>query len=272
MQVYKVGDLKKVIREGIKDFKPVFGQGVEAGNKKNNEKAYSAAREATKNYDGGLTRSRRNKPERPVDDNWGMSDLQYDSVSSDQKKRFASQMKGHTSVENEKLHKNEPYGNADYGTDDDVKRLKDHAQAKKDGRDKATEIGLTGRELDKKEVEKLRQLGLESKQIKRLKFKRVTFLSEGHMLSNIPDDYKKEGNKFLMKDNSDNEYLVEWHKDAPNVTKKPNLTQINEEKERMKKLWNYEHQDFFKSTTAQSRIQENDNFSDVLNKARKLMK
>ena len=92
------------------------------------------------------------------------------------------------------------------------------------------------------------------------------------MLSNIPDDYKKEGNKFLMKDNSDNEYLVEWHKDAPNVTKKPNLTQINEEKERMKKLWNYEHQDFFKSTTAQSRIQENDNFSDVLNKARKLMK
>ena len=40
----------------------------------------------------------------------------------------------------------------------------------------------------------------EGKKINVLKFKKVQFISESHMLSHVPDEYKNEGNVFYMQD------------------------------------------------------------------------
>jgi hypothetical protein len=111
----------------------------------------------------------------------------------------------------------------------------------------------------------------ESKKIKMLTFKNTQFISEGHMMSRIPDEYKTEGNKFIMKDSSDNQYLVEWHKEEPMVTKKPNMTLVNEQKERIKQLWGYKSAEA-KTSTSNFRVQEDKSFADMVDKARKLMK
>ena len=92
------------------------------------------------------------------------------------------------------------------------------------------------------------------------------------MLSKVPDELKVEGKRFIMKDTADNEYLVEWTDKEPNVTKKLNKTQVNEEMKRIKSLYGYKSKDYFTTTNSQSRMNENKEFSDMLNKARKLMK
>jgi hypothetical protein len=180
-------------------------------------------------------------------------------------------MKGYVSKDAETKHKGEPFGNADFDDNGNIyKAAKEHAQLVKKGKDAATEIGLTGRELNKNEVEKLRTTMGESKKIKMLTFKNTQFISEGHMMSRIPDEYKTEGNRFVMKDSADNQYLVEWHTNEPMVTKKPNMKLVNEQKERMKELWGYKSAEA-KTSTSSFRIQEDKGFNDMVNKARKLM-
>ena len=92
------------------------------------------------------------------------------------------------------------------------------------------------------------------------------------MLSKVPDEFKVEGKTFIMKDSSNNEYLVEWTADKPNVTKRLNKTVVNEEMNRIKALYNYKSKDYFNNTTPKSRVNENKEFSDVLGRARQLMK
>ena len=72
-----------------------------------------------------------------------------------------------------------------------------------------------------------------------------------------------------MRDGADNQYLVEWTAKEPNVTKKLNMTLVNEQKERMKQLWGYKSAEA-KTSTSSFRIQENNEFADMVRKARKL--
>jgi hypothetical protein len=266
-----VGELRRILNEETKnEFKP-----VQFGNKESaeiNRKAYSDIKKETEKYDGGLT-SKTQKVSGGINatDNKGMHDLEYDNINKPFKDRVKSQMKGYVSKDAEDKHKNDEFGNADFDKDGKIyDAAKDHAEAVKKGKDAAVEIGLTGRELNKNEVEKQRETMGESKKIKMLTFKNTQFLSEGHMMTRIPDEYKTEGNKFIMKDSSDNQYLVEWHKKEPMVTKKVNMTLVNEQKERMKQLWGYKSVEA-KTSTASFRIQENNEFSDMVKKARKLM-
>jgi hypothetical protein len=180
-------------------------------------------------------------------------------------------MKGYASKDAEDKHKGEPFGNATFDDNGNIyNAAKEHAKLVKQGKDAATEIGLTGRELNKNEVEKLRTTMGESKKIKMLTFKNTQFISEGHMMTRIPDEYKKEGNRFVMKDSADNQYLVEWHAKEPMVSKKPNMKLVNEQKERMKELWGYKSAEA-KTSTSSFRVQEDKGFNDMVNKARKLM-
>ena len=86
------------------------------------------------------------------------------------------------------------------------------------------------------------------------------------MMQRIPDTFKVEGKKFIMKDKVNNEYLVEWGEE-PKVT---NKSKINEQKNRIHQLFNYERGE--STTSSQSRLTEDTKFSDILGKARKLMK
>ena len=267
--VINVGELRKKINESQNEFKPVV---FNKQNKSINTQAYSDIEKDTKKYDGGLT----NKTQKVggginATDNKGMHDLTYDNINKPFQDRVKSQMKGYVSKDAEDKHKDDEFGNATFDKEGKTyDAAKDHAEAVKKGKDAAVEIGLTGRELNKTEVEKQRETMGESKKIKMLTFKNTQFISEGHMMTMIPDEHKTEGNRFIMKDSSDNQYLVEWHSNEPMVSKKPNMTLVNEQKERMKQLWGYKSAEA-KTSTSNFRIQEDKTFSDMVNKARKIM-
>ena len=269
IQKIKVGELRRVLREGNESKPVVFGVD---DTKKTNEKAYSDIKKETEKYDGGLTKKNSKKLGGGISatDNKGMHDLVYDNISKPFKDRIKSQMKGYVSKDAEDKHKNDEFGNATFDKDENIyNAAKEHAKAVKQGKDTAAEIGLTGRELNKNDIEKNTETMEESKKIKMLSFKNTKFLSEGHMMTMIPDEFKVEGKRFIMRDGADNQYLVEWTAKEPNVTKKLNMTLVNEQKERMKQLWGYKSAEA-KTSTSNFRIQENNEFTDMVRKARKL--
>lgn len=265
-----VGELRRVLSEAKNEMKPVvFGQEETASI---NKKAYSDIKKETEKYDGGLSKEKKEIGGGIKDtDNKGMHDLQFDNINQPFKERVKSQMKGYVSKDAEDKHKNDEFGNATFDNDGSIyKDAKEHADKVKKGKDTAAEIGLTGRELNKKDIEKNKDTMEESKKIKMLSFKNTQFISEGHMMSKIPDEYKNEGNKFIMRDSSNNQYLVEWSSKEPKVTKKINMDLVNEQKERIKQLWGYKSAEANKSTTT-FRLEEDKGFADMVNKARKLM-
>jgi len=271
---YNVGDLRRLVREAAEsknEFKPVFGKSVPEDNKKINGQAYKEITKETEAYDGGLGADNKKGVSVTPANNRGMSDLDYDSISKPFKDRVKAQMKGYPSAENEKLHKNEPFGNAYYDSNNLSNDIADHAKEAKKEKDKSKTDGLVSSKY-KKETEENSDTMFESKKISKIQFKHTQFLSEGHMLSKVPDEFKVEGKKFIMKDTANNEYLVEWTAKQPNVTKKLNKTQVNEEMNRIKALYGYKSKDYFTTTNSQSRMNENKEFSDMINKARQLMK
>ena len=117
----------------------------------------------------------------------------------------------------------------------------------------------------------------EDKKMKRLQYS-GTFLNESQMLKKIPDSYKVDGNRFMIKDKSGIEYIIECVKDSSidyihtNVIKvnKPQ-SMINEEFEKMKHLYGYKSREYFAESTIASRKREDNALSENLNKVKTLM-
>ena len=85
------------------------------------------------------------------------------------------------------------------------------------------------------------------------------------MLSRIPDEFKKEGEQFKMKDKTGNEYLLEWRNNSGNIIGHSNKNGMNESLDRMKSMFNYS------STDSRSIVNEGEsNLIDTLNKVRKI--
>ena len=274
--VFKVGDLRKIIKESAtnSEFKAVYGGGVQDDNKKINRQAYKDIENETNSYDGGINGKKSSKlgTITPTE-NRGMSDLNYDGISKPYKEKVKSQLKGYTSSDAENNHKDDEFGNATFDSNGQSEFFEKHAKELKKAKDKLKGTGLTGSTKDKDEIEKNSDTMFESKKVKNIKFKHTEFLSEGHMLRKVPDEFKNEGNKFIMSDSEGNSYLVEWHhNEAPVVEKRINKKLVNEELNRIKNLYKYHSKDYFNTTTSASRIKENREFSDMIGKARKLMK
>ena len=257
---YSVGELRRIVQESSEHFKPVIGDNVSSDNKKNNEKAYSETFKKVKTKTEDVK-----KTIQPThDDNKGMQDIEYDTMNDTFKKRVKSQMNGYSSEQAEKEHKNDEFGNASFRDYDGS----DKAKSFKNGKDKASEIGLTGREIPKKEIENQTKTIYNENKVFRLKFKNTVFMTESHMLSKIPDDYKKDGNRFHVVDKNNTEYIVEWKTEGkPHVL---NKTKINEQNNRIKELFNYKSGE--QRTSPNSRLSENSAFNDVLSKARNMSK
>jgi hypothetical protein len=258
---YNVSELRKIIAESANEFKPVMGKNVERDNKTNNEKAYKEMNSTTSKYDGGA-RKETSKHAYPNDDNKGMQDLEYENMSDDYKKRVQSQMKGYASAEAEKQHKNDDFGNAEFN---EITNMKERHKNMANGKQKAKEIGLTSREIDKKEFEKQSQSVFENK-VSTLKFKNTIFMTEQHMMQRIPDSFKVEGKKFIMKDKANNEYLIEWAEEPKVVC----TSKINEQTNRIKELFAYKSN--VKQSTSQTRLAEEKKINNMLEKTRLLMK
>lgn len=273
--VYKVGDLKSIIKESSQEFKPKMGINVEKDNTANNEKSYKESEKRAKDFDGGL-KEKKLATEKVSDGNKTALDYSFDyDPGKDFKERVKSQVKGYTSKKEEDndIEKAGDFeGNEEFYNDTKDKHekmAKDTLQIKKSG--------LTAREMPDSTFEK--ESMFENKlKTKRLYFKHTKFLTEGHMLSRIPEEYKINGQRIIMKDAADNEYLVEWKVDKEHnisegeVLKYTNKTKLNEEMSRIKDLFNYKSSDYFDTTTAQERADEGNRVGNFINEVKKITK
>lgn len=256
---YSVGELRRIIKESTDNFKPVK---FNDDNDKINDKAYKDMENATKDYDGKVS-AKKSKTTNYPQYTRGMETLRPLNMTDEMRKRFDAQLDGYVDDKHKKAHEKDPFGNAEFGDGSLGKALAQRSDEEASGHTKAAQIGLTG---SKSNIKGDDGNMFESKKMHKLTFKHTTFLTENHMLSRVPDDYKVEGKKFIMRDGQNNEYLVEWHEE-PIVT---NKTKINEEQSRIKELFNYKSQ--VVTSSNHTRLAENKSFDDVLGKARRLMK
>lgn len=263
-RMYTLRELRQVIQEekAKDEFKPVIGKGVEEEEKKNNKETYSAASKLAKDAAKGVkeTPEEANYPEYTR----GMETLLPKNISPDHLKNIQAQVEGYFSYNDKKAHSGETRGNADYSKGKAIfNGMKERANAEKKSKDDAAGLGITGH--DTGADKNARHTMFKEEKIPTLKFKRLKFICESHMMSKIPDSYKVEGKKFNMKDAYNNEYLVEWHVDDD--VKVLNKTQINEQQDRIKQLFGYKYCE--SNTTGKGRLAEND-MSKFINKAREI--
>lgn len=293
-KTFKVSDLKRLISESSSEFKPVLGPNVEKDNKSNNGKAYDDAKKMAKDFDGGLGKNvggQRAKYEK-TDANRTTLDYTPENANDSYRKRVKAQVKGYTS---EAEMNNDIEKAADFSDNENIYNgIKDSGKEIHDNEEDMKKSGLQAREWPEEVFKKeemyeskdgfdMRQMinrissfenGKsqinEHKNIKTVFFKKTEFLTEGHMLSRIPDEFKNEGNTFKMKDKTGNEYLVEWRDNKGVILEHNNKQGFNESISRMKDLYSYSSTDT--KTSLESRLNENNNFNSTLNSARKIIK
>lgn len=280
-KVYSFSELRTLLTEGKNEFNPKFGKGYNAKNEGNqNEKAVKDITKQVKDMDGGLQDKveRKTNPENIDDRNKTTLDYDYAyEPSEDYKERVKSQVHGYSSKsaeENANKKNFEKIG----GFEGNEKFYNDRSKIRnKDAEEKQSykHSGLRAHNLPK-EIFKDKTLFTESRKMKRLHFKHTTFLNEEQMLKRIPDDYKFDGSKFLMKDSKGNEYLVECKKDAlcesyihTNVISHNCGKQtVNEALDKFNHLCGYKSSDY---NTKVNQVSESKEYNDMLNITRKLV-
>lgn len=266
-RIYTINELKTLISESASEFKAKIGDGVNSGNKKENEKTYSDAKKKVKNFDGGGDEYKENrKLSDKVDGNKTTLDYANDApLSDDMKKRIKAQAEGYTS----ELEKNNKIEKCAEFSDKTYKQFKKAGTEMAKNKVMAKKAGLTARELPDSAFEK-ETLYKESKKISVLNFKNTTFLNESHMISRIPDEYKVEGKRFKVKDSGENEFIVEWKEGEANILSYENKKKLNESVNKFHKLIGYNSKQQFKTSTNQTRLNESGEFAKILNKAREI--
>jgi len=295
--VTTVGDIKKLVRESSNEFKAKIGPGVESADKENNGMAYSDAKKRAKNFDGGLSKEvgeEHAKYDKTGDDNGTTLGYTPANMTDDYRRRIHAQAKGYASEKEEK-NGMEKAGNFD-DNEDIYKEFKKSEEDKQNKQKILKKSGLQGKviadELPKvfdhdsmfesKEGFEMRQMLNHLQDVQKVKspvnetiktvyFKKSKFITENHMITKIPDDFKVEGLKFNMKDNDGNIYLVEWKNNKANVVSHYNKNEIDQSFDRMKQLMEYKSSDT--KTTISERLNEanDEQFRERLNKIRNLM-
>jgi hypothetical protein len=265
-----VRDIRKIINEEKNEFKPKFGDGVETENKKNNNKTYKDTKEETGAKEVEIKHDLGDK----LDGNKTTLDYELDNdPGQDYRKRVHAQTQGYTSTL-EKDNEIEKIGEFD---DSFYKAAKKAHEEMSGNKKELKKSGIQAKELSDKWFDK--EDIYENKNLKTVRFKKTTFLTEEHMISRIPDEMKTEGNIFKMTDKNENTYIVEWKKDEFKNTSNAiilehiNNKAVNEELEKMKALYGFKHSTNYSKTTGQERINEsNDAFASTLEKMRKIIK
>ena len=276
---YTISDLKNIITESNNESKPVIGKNVIRDDASNNTKAVKDIMKATQDSQPKSNQKRTDDAQNENDTNKTTLDLKFDYEPSKQyKERVKSQVHGFPSVDNEKNSDVNDYDALDTETNkkfyDDASKNRKNIN-KKEQEDK--HAGLKTHNLPKEEF-KNDTLYTESKKMKRLHFKKTTFLSEAQMLKKIPEDYKKDGNKFIMKDATNTEYVVECVVDDRfnfakfNVLSKFNKENVNEELNRIKSLYEYNSSDYSSGTSSRSRKQEDTKLNEMVSRIKDLEK
>ena len=289
-----VKSLKRIISESSNEFKAVMGLNVEKENDSNSDKAYKDAKKRAKNYDGGLNKEVGEEKAKYEKNDYNMTTLDYtpENVNDNYKKRVHAQAKGYTS-EQEMNNKIEKSG--DFSDNENIYNgIKKSGEEYQKNNKKFKKSGLQAREWPDETFEKnsmyesvdgynMRKMiniiankeknyssvneNKNNDTVKTVYFKKTTFLTEEHMLSRIPDEFKKEGERFKMKDKTNNEYLIEWKNNKGRIVEHNNKSGFDESINRMKSLFEYKSSD----TKTDRALRENESdtaFNNTLNNAR----
>lgn len=249
----EINRAKNIVNESS-EFKPVLGNGVEADNKKNNSKAHTDAQQRAKQLNGGLKEKSRTLS--PKDDNRTMLDYEFDQEpSKEYKERVKAQAEGYTST----LEKKNGYEKAGDFNDKIYNNGKEAFETMEKNKETIKKGGLVARTEPSSMFTKKSMY--EDNSIKRVHFKHLKFMNEAHMMNYIPESFKVNGKKFLMRDSIDNEYSIIWERDDRiNVSKgnivkyTPGKNTVNEAVAKMQHLFNYKS--VGTKTDPQSRINE----------------
>lgn len=269
---YRVGDFKRFISESASEFKPVIGDGVAATNKKNNGKSYKQSKEHGKHTQVGEDPSQMVKYVKKEYNRTPLDYTSWNEPSQEWLDKVAAQAEGYTS----QLEKNngiEKVG--DYEKNKVIsKEFMKQSKKIRDAKYELSNSGLTGSKLKNEKKHTM----CEALKPKRLIFKHTKFLNEEQMLSRIPEEYKRDGQRIYMKDGYDNEYIVECvygetsRSIETNVLSYTNKTKVNEQMKRISELFEYEKKPIYGNRTTQERIDEKQTFINLLNNARKIEK
>lgn len=271
--VYKVGDLRKVIKESSQEFKPVLGKNVESDNKKNNDESYKEIEKQVETMKVKPTANgmedKKELPERHDDNATTVSANPVLDPPQEYKDKVKAQAKGYTSKAEEEngIEKADEY-------DDDGKILNQFDKNRDDIEQKRIEkarAGLVARELPKERFEK-NHLDENSKPKPRtFKFKHTTFVNEAQVLDRIPEEYKRDGQVFHMIDASENEYVVECTYSPKadimetHIIEHKNKKVMNEQVNRMFQLMGYNSP---KGMTMSDKTGRDEGFMNLLNTCR----
>ena len=276
-QVLTVKAIKGLIKESQQEFKAKIGNGVESGNKANNGKAYSDAKKRAKDFDGGLSDEVGEKKAdyKKEDFNKTLMDYTPDNVTPEYKKRVKKEFVNGDD-ENEKVYKElKKSGEEQQKNEKELKKSGLQAREWPDevfdkGNMYESRDGFDMRKMLNSLNEKTTRKQFNESHVKTVLFKKTEFLNEAHMISRIPDDFKKNGTSFKMKDKNGSEYLVEWDNNKANIIEHVNKKGMDESISRMKELFDYRPSDT--KTNYSDRLNENDDkFQETLNKMRKII-
>ena len=246
-KIYTLSELKEAIIKESNDTKPIIGKGVIKDDVKNNVKAVKDIMKQTKDYNDVPSSKRNTSPEIGKDLNKTTMDMEF-AYEPDKayKERVMAQVKGFPSVDNEKNTSAKDNDSLDFeGNKDFYDGIKKRSKETNDFKSIYKHAGLKTHNLPK-ETTKIKTAFQENKTMKRLVFNNTVFLNEENVKKRIPEDYKTDNNKFLMKDSIGNEYIVECKKDKEINYINTNIRLIkaspkivNEELSRIKSLSSY---------------------------------
>ena len=246
-KIYTLSELKEAIIKESNDTKPIIGKGVIKDDVKNNVKAVKDIMKQTKDYNDVPSSKRNTSPEIGKDLNKTTMDMEF-AYEPDKayKERVMAQVKGFPSVDNEKNTSAKDNDSLDFeGNKDFYDGIKKRSKETNDFKSIYKHAGRKTHNLPK-ETTKIKTAFQENKTMKRLVFKNTVFLNEENVKKRIPEDYKTDNNKFLMKDSIGNEYIVECKKDKEINYINTNIRLIkaspkivNEELSRIKSLSSY---------------------------------
>lgn len=263
---YKVGDLKRFIKESSNEFKAKIGNGVEEENKRNNDKSYKDSEKRAKDFDGGLTEPKKNKLPDKLDRN--RTTLEYNPMTEPDKAykdKVKAQAEGFTSV-SEKNNNIEKAG-ASFDTDGRIyKNLTDSRDRHNEELEALASSGLQAREMPKNTF---KRNNLSENMTKRLIFKHTRFLNESNMLQRIPEEYKVDGQRIYMKDGFENEYLVECVKNTANdietnILSYNNKNLMNEQVNRIFGLMMYDTKEEKNERNYHTTLNESEQFKNLM--------
>ena len=263
-RVYTINELKSLISESASEFKAKIGNNVNSENKKENNKSYSAAKSKVKELGGGEEIVE--KREVPEKEDGNKTTLDY-ALDGDAGKNFRDKVKAQAEGYTSTLEKNNGIEKVGEFSDKTYKQFEKAGKQMAKNVEDAKKAGLTAREAPKDTFKKANMYG-ESKKISVLNFKNTTFINEAQMISRIPDDYKYDGNRFKVKDAGENEFIVEWADGEASILAYENRKKLNESIAKFAKLSGYNSKEQFKNSTSKSRLNESNEFSKILDKAR----